>query len=143
MKSLFSRPAKLSIDAKPSSSPQSAAPLGLQRLSSHQVGTGLLSLVMWLACGGFALLMTVKCVPAWTEYLAVKRIVNELNTSSETEVRSIRDSFSKRASIENVTTISPQDLTITRDGSAWKVSFDYERRIPIAGNAVLVFEFAN
>lgn len=109
----------------------------------RHAGEGLASLVMWLAAGGFLLLMAVKCIPAWTEYMAIKRITSELRTSSETDIKGVRDSFSKRSSIENVTTIGPQDLVIARDGNGWTVGFNYERRIRIMGNALLVFEFSD
>ena len=54
----------------------------------------------------------------------------------------VRTAFGKRAEINDIKSISGEDLEITKDGNGLVIEFAYTARVPLAGNASLVFEFA-
>jgi len=81
--------------------------------------------------------------PAFFEYRAVKNsIVKAKAEAGSGNVREIRQAFDRNAGINDVTAIAGRDLVITRDGGDTQISFAYEKRIPLAGNVSLLFDFA-
>jgi hypothetical protein len=91
--------------------------------------------------GLIVVLVVLKVVPAYIEYHAVKNAIVKARAEGGT-VREIQQSFDKNAEINNVDAIHGRDLMITRDGSQTQVAFEYEKRIPLAGNVSLLIDFA-
>jgi hypothetical protein len=44
--------------------------------------------------------------------------------------------------MDNVKSITPQDLDITKEGGELVISFAYTRKVPLFHNVSLVFDFA-
>jgi exopolysaccharide biosynthesis protein len=104
-------------------------------------GVSLSGLIVVLVVLGAIALVVIKVVPAYIEYHAVKNAIVKARAEGGT-VREIQQSFDKNAEINNVDAIKGRDLMITRDGSQTQVAFEYEKRIPLAGNVSLVIDFA-
>ncbi len=105
-----------------------------------------LSLIGLLIVGGllaFVLLVGFRSVPAVNEYLAVKRIVKLLAEEGDNgaSLPEIRRSFDRRAQIDDVSTVRGADLDIYKQGGKVVVDVEYERKVPIAGNVSLLFDF--
>lgn len=116
----------------------------LKTSKTHQRGLSLYAMVVYMAIFGSLALIGFRAVPMWNEYATVQRMVSTLSKSDATESpASIREAFDKRASIEYVTSITGSDLSIRRSADGFDIKFAYERIIPLAGNASLVFAFAN
>ena len=54
----------------------------------------------------------------------------------------IRESFSKRAIINNITVVSANDIQIDKDAGTLTLSVSYPVKIPLAGNVSLLLEFS-
>jgi Tfp pilus assembly protein PilE len=104
-------------------------------------GVSLSGLIVVLVVLGAIALVVIKVVPAYIEYHAIKNAIVKARAEGGT-VREIQQSFDKNAEINNVDAIHGRDLMITRDGSQTQVGFEYEKRIPLAGNVSLVIDFA-
>lgn len=109
-----------------------------------QQGLSLVSVLFVGVVLVFALVLGFRTVPAVTEYMAVKRIVQALadEGSTGTSVAELRRSFGRRAGIDNVNSITGADLQISKEGGVTVVEVEYERVVPVAGNVSLLFEFA-
>jgi len=107
-------------------------------------GVSLSGLIVVLAVLGALALVAIRVTPALFEYRAVKDSLARAKAEAATggSVRAIRDAFDKNAGINDVTAISGRDLVITRDGDSTDISFSYEKRVPLAGNVSLLFDFA-
>lgn len=103
-------------------------------LSGLLVGAILLALVA---------LLGMKVVPEVIEYQLILKTVKAVSADPEAKisVRAARDGFIRRAMIENIRTITPEELEITKDGEEVVISFAYERRIPLFMNASLLLYF--
>jgi hypothetical protein len=112
--------------------------LSLERL---QRGVSLMGFVIMLAVGGTLLLFASKCIPSWVEYTEVKRVLNRMSTSGDSDPNSIRRTFDLQASVAGITTLKGKDLEIIRANGGLEVSFAYETRIDIAGNMYVGFFF--
>ena len=106
-------------------------------------GVSLSGLIVVLIVLGALALVVIKVTPAFFEYRAVKdSIVKAKAEAGSGNVREIRQAFDRNAGINDVTAIAGRDLVITRDGGDTQISFAYEKRIPLAGNVSLLFDFA-
>lgn len=99
----------------------------------------LIGVVLALAAVG-----AMKIAPAYTEFMTIKKTITavaagEGRTGSVTE---IRKAFDRRASIDNITAVTPGELEIGKDGGEVVISFAYEKRIPLFANVSLLIDFA-
>jgi hypothetical protein len=67
----------------------------------------------------------------------VQKIKNEGGT-----VGDIKTAFSRHVTIDDITSIGPQDLDITKEGDQIVISYAYQKKIPIVDNVSLVIDFA-
>jgi hypothetical protein len=106
-------------------------------------GVSLSGLIVVLIVLGAVALVAIKVAPALFEYRAVKDSIVKAKAEAGTgSVRDIQQAFDKNAGVNDVDAISGHDLVITRDGGDTEISFSYEKRIPLAGNVSLLFDFA-
>lgn len=99
----------------------------------------LIGVVLALAAVG-----AMKIAPAYSEFMTIKKTVaavaaSDGRTGSVTE---IRKAFDRRASIDNITAVTPGELEISKDGGEVVISFAYEKRIPLFSNVSLLIDFA-
>ena len=114
-------------------------------MRSKQGGLSLIGLIIGLAILGAAGLVVAKSTPAWVEYWNIRKIISTMAsqgdlTPSATK-ETVRASFDRRATIDDVTSIAGKDLTFEKDSAGVTVKFAYQRVVPIAGNTSLLFDF--
>ncbi|OHC62673.1 MAG: hypothetical protein A3H93_19745 [Rhodocyclales bacterium RIFCSPLOWO2_02_FULL_63_24] len=109
-----------------------------------QRGVSLNALMIGGVLVGLVALLAMKALPPWMEYgNAVKAIKGTAGDGSlkEASVAQVRAAFTKRADIDDVKSISAQDLEITKEGGELVISFAYTKKIPLFSNVSLVFDF--
>jgi type II secretory pathway pseudopilin PulG len=104
-------------------------------------GFSLSGLIVVLVVLGFLAVTAMKVFPAWAEYRSIKHAI-EAAKAAGSSTHEIQQAFARNAEINNITAISSKDLVITRENGQPEVSFAYEKRIPVAGNVSLLFDFA-
>lgn len=112
-------------------------------LRNRQQGLSLIGLLIVGGLLAFALLLAFRSVPAVTEYMAVQRIIKAVADEGNqgASMSDLRRSFDRRANIDRVETIAGRDLDIYKQGGVVVIDVAYERRVPIAGNVYLLFDF--
>ena len=101
-----------------------------------------------LMIGGviFALvaLLAMKALPPWIEYgnllKAVKGTAAD-GSLKEASVSQVRAAFGKRAEMDDIKSVTPQDIQVTKEGNDLVISFEYSKKVPLFGNTSLVFDF--
>ncbi|MDP2826632.1 MAG: DUF4845 domain-containing protein [Sulfuritalea sp.] len=109
-----------------------------------QRGISLNALLLGGAALGMAALLAMKALPPWIEYgNAVKAIKGTASDGSlkDASVAQVRAAFGRRADMDDVKSIAPADLDITKEGGELVITFSYEKKIPLFGNTSLVFDF--
>jgi hypothetical protein len=86
--------------------------------------------------GGAAL----RIMPTYLEYMAVQSAVDAAAQEGGDD-RNLRKVFNRAATIENITSITGDDLIIEPVGEGKRVSFEYERRIPLAGPVNILMDY--
>ena len=86
----------------------------------------------------------LQLIPAYMQDATIKNTFNaiahdpDMQKATPTE---IRNSFSKRGSIDNIKAIKPEDIDITVDQGRLVLSASYYVKIPLAGNISLYLDF--
>jgi hypothetical protein len=98
--------------------------------------------------GAFALVLVMmiglKLIPAYMQDAEIKKMFNVISGDPDMQkasLREIRASFGKRASIDNITAIKPEDIEIQLDSGRPVLSASYTVIIPLAGNVSLSIAF--
>ncbi len=111
----------------------------------HQRGMTFIGWVVVLALVISYVLVGVKVVPAYIEYFSVKKVLATMANDPgfpSMSVKEIRDSFDRRASIDYITAVTPDDLDITKDNGENVVSVNYSQKIPLVANISIVLDFS-
>lgn len=109
-----------------------------------QRGLSLNTLMLGGAAVGVVALLGMKAIPPWIEYgNAVKAIKGTATDASlkDSSVAQVRTAFGKRADMDDVKSVKPEDLEITKEGGELVISFKYEKKVPLFYNVSLLFDF--
>lgn len=90
-------------------------------------------------------LLTMKLFPAYAEFFAIKKAINRMATEgnlSSMDSREIQRAFDKSSGIDDIHSIKPSDLQITKgkDGDT-VVTADYEVVVPLVANVSALLTF--
>lgn len=87
----------------------------------------------------------MKVIPVYVQDRTIQSVLDEMvhdPAMQDADVRDIKMSFFKRATTMNdVTVVGPDDLIINKTPAGLKLGVDYQVKVPLAGNASLLFEF--
>lgn len=86
-------------------------------------------------------LLGMKVAPAVIEYLQIVKAVKKVAGDGGVTVAQVKIGFDKQANIDNIKVINSSDLEISKEGGRLVISFAYENRIPLFGNATLLLDF--
>ena len=107
-----------------------------------QRGMGALGIFLLLALFIGAAIVGMKMVPAYLEYYAIKRAFQKLSGDLDgASVKDIKMKFSNHATIDDIKSVQPDDLEISKEGGKVVVSASYQVTIPLAGNVSLLMDF--
>jgi hypothetical protein len=91
-------------------------------------------------------LVAAKLVPAYADYASIKKVLNAMKSADELKKlnsEGLRQSYSKRSRIDNITSITPADLQIEKDSHGdGVISVDYSVKTPLVANISLVIDFS-
>lgn len=109
-----------------------------------QRGLSLNALMLGGAVLALISLLGMKAIPPWIEYgNLVKAVKGTAGDSSlkDSSVAKVRDAFTRRADMDDVKSITAQDLDISKEGGELVISFKYEKKVPLFHNVSLLFDF--
>lgn len=109
----------------------------------RQKGMTLLSL---LIVGSFVmacLVLGLRLVPVYVEYFAVKKAFTKVitNTDPTAPASAFRSSFQKFAQIDDIDSIDPQTIGVSKDSGRVSLQVSYRREVPLFANLGLYFDF--
>lgn len=113
--------------------------------NKKQKGATLLGMLIVGALLVFVAIVAMKIVPAYLEFMSVKKVLRTmnqepLNTMSSKE---IKDAFSKKASMDYITVVNGSDLNIEKnENGGVAVSVDYQVVKPVMGNVSVLIDFS-
>lgn len=108
-------------------------------MRQQQRGISLIGLLFVGSVLGAGVLVGLQVAPTVIEYLAVQKAVKKAAVG--TTVADVRSIFDKAAQIDDIRSISGQDLEISKQGDRVIVGFAYQREIHLSGPAYLVLKY--
>ncbi|ALQ51169.1 protein of unknown function [Nitrosomonas ureae] len=118
--------------------------MNYHKMSLKQKGIGLVSLLMWSVVLVLIVITSLRIAPAYIEYSAIKKNLSAIakDTSLQnTNLNQIRLAFSRRAQIDDIKSISGQDIKISRENGRVILSVGYTEKIPLFSNVSLSIDF--
>jgi type II secretory pathway pseudopilin PulG len=112
-------------------------------MNSRQQQRGFSFLGMLFVGGIVACLFVVgaQLAPTAIEFMAIKKAANKA-ANEASSVADVRKAFDRAAAIDNISSITGNDLDVTKAGDKIVVSFAYDREIHLTGPAYLVMKYA-
>jgi len=109
----------------------------------HQRGLSPLGLIVVLGLLGFFGVMGAKLLPAYIEYFKVKKIFSAMEQAGDLngDVRSIRASYERRNTIEDVGSVHGNDLEVSKAGGETTVTAAWSVKVPMVYNASACLDF--
>ena len=86
----------------------------------------------------------IKLIPPYMENAEIKNVFNEISRDPDLQnasPRDIRGSFEKRASINAIKSIKPEDIEISNNSGKLVLSVSYAVKVPLGGNVSILMEF--
>lgn len=111
--------------------------------SRKQQGISLSGLMIWSFVLILVSIVGMKLIPAYIENATIKRTLLAVATESNlrTNNEEIRQSFNRRASIDNIKAINGQDIIIDKKSDKVVLSASYSVKIPLFANVSLYIDF--
>lgn len=116
----------------------------IKTIANRQRGVSLSGLLIWSVVLILAAIGGMKVIPAYVQDAEIKSILSTIANDSEmqrVQSKDIRESFSKRAMMNNINVVTANDIEIVKDARGLSLSISYQVKIPLAGNASLLLEF--
>lgn len=107
---------------------------------SRQRGLSFFGLVIVGALIVFAAVIGAKVAPTVIEYQAILKAAHKAKAGST--VAEVRNIFDKATAIDDITSIRPEDLQITKKGDKVVVSFAYNKEFELGGPAYLLIKYS-
>lgn len=113
-------------------------------MRNRQQGITLMGLIVGAVVLVFAALLAMKLVPSYIEFFSIKKAVTGIAQETRgrgASVADIRRAFDNRSTIDDITSIKPSDLEISKDGNDYVIVASYRREIPLFANIGVHIDF--
>jgi hypothetical protein len=111
---------------------------------AYQRGITLMGLILGSVVLIVVALLGMKVVPDVIEYAKIVsniKAVAQDPTLRQAAPADVRKAYERRAEVDHISAITPQDIEITRSGNSLVLSFAYRKEIPLFGPVALVIDF--
>ncbi|MEO6421859.1 MAG: DUF4845 domain-containing protein [Candidatus Nitrotoga sp.] len=116
----------------------------LKTIVNRQRGVSLSGLLGWSVLLIMAAIGGMKVIPAYVQDAEIKSILSNIVNDPEmqgAQPKEIRESFSKRAMMNNINVVTANDIEIVKDAHNLSLNISYQVKIALIGNASLLLEF--
>ena len=87
-------------------------------------------------------LLAIKLVPAYTEYFAIKKAINQIASAREAKTpRDVQDAYELRAAVDDMKSVRGTDLEISRQGDRLAIGAAWSVKVPLFYNISACIDF--
>lgn len=116
----------------------------MKTAKNRQQGMGFAGLVVIIVLAIFVAILGMKVVPAYLHNAEIARLLKAVASDPQMQsatAKDIHEAYNKRAMMDSITDITPEDIVIDKDSGRLVLSVSYSKKIPVAGNMSLLLEF--
>ncbi|HEX6528533.1 MAG TPA: DUF4845 domain-containing protein [Burkholderiales bacterium] len=110
-------------------------------MRKEQDGLSLMGLITVLFLVVIVALFAMKIIPSFLEFRTAKTAIELVARSAQTPADA-RRAFENRATIDNIDSVKPSDLEITREGNQMVIAFAYRKEVTLFGPVGLYINYA-
>lgn len=110
-------------------------------MKTQQRGISLISLLFVGVVLAFGGVVGAQVVPTLLEYQSIMKAVNKVAAQGGT-VAEIRGNFEKAQNIDDIKSLGPKDIEVSKNGDKVLVSFAYQKEIHLGGPAYLLLKYS-
>ena len=110
------------------------------QMRGRQSGLSIMALIFGLAILVIVGIFGMKIVPSYLEFRSAKNAIDALARQGGSPA-DIRRGFESRSAIDDINSVKPADLEITKEGGAIVVGFAYRKEVPLFANVGLYIDY--
>ena len=110
-------------------------------MRNGQRGVSIMGLLVVLVVVIFVALLGMKIVPSFLEFRSIKTAIDAIAKQAQSP-GDVRRLFENRAAVDDIQSVKPTDLEVTRDGNALVIAVAYRKEIKLFGPVGLVIDYA-
>lgn len=112
------------------------------RRKGRQRGVTLFGLMFWALLVGFIAYLAIRVFPTVNEYLTIQSAVEKIARAQPSTVAEVRKAFDKQKELEySISSISGNDLIITKEDDKVVIAYAYDKFIPIYGAVYILIKY--
>ena len=114
------------------------------KIKQMQRGVTLSGLLIWLVILILGGIFALRLIPPYIENAEISSILKAIAHDPEMQaapLKDIRESYEKRAQINNISIVEASDIEISKDAGGISLSASYQVKLPLIGNATLLLDF--
>jgi len=111
-------------------------------MRKQQRGLSLIGLILVSAVVIGVAVIGMKVTPSIIEYYTVINHIKTIAHSGAATVAEVRNAYDRLATVDETPSISGADLDVTKEGNQLVISFEYAKKIQIAGNVSICIDYA-
>jgi len=113
------------------------------KMQTRQRGVSIMGLMAALFVVIILAVFGMKLIPSFIEYRTARNGIEAISREKQgSSVADIRKAFEARATIDDITSVKPQDLEITKEGSEVVIAFGYRKEVPLFGGVGLYIDYS-
>jgi len=113
------------------------------KMHTRQRGLSVMGLMAALFIVIILAIFGMKLIPSFIEYRTARNGIEAISREKQgSSVADIRKAFEARATIDDITSVKPQDLEITKEGSEVVIAFGYRKEVPLFGGVGLYIDYS-
>ena len=106
-----------------------------------QKGLTIWQLAYVLGSLGIFGIVGAKALPLYLDHLKVKRAVSQTASEGNSDPAAVISELYRRWAIEDIQFLEPKQIRIARINDGAALTYDYEAKVELFGNASLVFHY--
>ena len=112
-------------------------------MQTRQRGISIMGLIAALFVVIILAVFGMKLIPSFIEYRTARNGIEAISREKQgSSVADIRKAFEARATIDDITSVKPQDLEITKEGNEVVIAFGYRKEVPLFGGVGLFIDYS-
>jgi Tfp pilus assembly protein PilE len=96
-----------------------------------QRGLSIVGLILILFVVVVVALFAMRVVPSYIEYNSARKAIEAVAAQNLGTPAEVRKAFELRSAVDDINSVKPTDLEITKEGNSLAVAFAYRKEIPL------------
>ncbi len=106
-----------------------------------QRGLSIIALIVVLFVVVLVVIFGMKVVPSLIEYNSARKAIEAIAAQNFGTPAEVRKAFELRSAVDDINTVKPTDLDISKQGNSLLISFAYRKEVPLFRGVGLYIDY--